>query len=284
MTVTMERKVLARPVSDFRSPATLPDERAPVKLRSENLNVNYGQFRGLEGVTLELAERKITSIIGPSGCGKSTFLKALNRMVELLPGAAVSGQVWLDRQPIYSADIDLAALRMTIGYIFQKPNPFPASIYDNIAYGPCLRRRHSRAELDHIVETTLKQAALWDEVKNKLREQAFNLSGGQQQRLCIARSLAVGPQVLLMDEPCSALDPISTQRIEDLIIKLKEQFTVVIVTHNMQQAARISDFTAYLLSEKSGEPGRLVEFGPTSEIFTRPADKRTEDFITGRFG
>ena len=257
---------------------------APIKLRVENLSVYYGNQGALEGVGIDLISRNITAVIGPSGCGKSTFLRALNRMVELNPDAKVSGQVILDGQPLYGCDLDLATLRMMIGYIWQKPNPFPSSIYDNVTYGPRLKRRHSRSELDNIVESKLRQAALWDEVKDKLKQSAFNLSGGQQQRLCIARTLAVGPDVLLMDEPCSALDPISTQKIEDLIMQLKEELTVVIVTHNMQQASRISDHTAFFLSEGGVEPGRLIEIGPTADIFTTPTDKRTENFITGRFG
>lgn len=277
-------KTIPKPMIDTTRLNAVLNEPAVTKLRSKELSVNYGNSCALENVNIELPEENITAVIGPSGCGKSTFLKALNRMVELTPDSSVEGQVWIDNQPIYAQDLDLAALRMAVGYIFQKPNPFPASIYDNVAYGPRLKRRHSRVELDHIVETNLKQSALWDEVKNKLRQSAFNLSGGQQQRLCIARSLAVGSTVLLMDEPCSALDPISTQKIEDLIIRLKERLTLVIVTHNMQQASRISDFTAFFLSESSNEPGRMIEYGQTSKIFTRPTDSRTEDFITGRFG
>ncbi len=287
MTVKVKESVRAGrlvDVADLIAPPITEVDLAPVKMRTEGLRVDYGKFQALKDVNLRLPEKRITAIIGPSGCGKSTFLKALNRMVELIPDTRVSGQVWIDEQPLYSDDIDLASLRMAIGYIFQKPNPFPASIYDNVAYGPRLRRRHGRAELDRIVETMLKQAALWDEVKDKLRQSAHNLSGGQQQRLCIARSLAVTPHVLLMDEPCSALDPISTQRIEDLLAQLKEKLTLVIVTHNMQQASRVSDYTGFFLAEQTGDPGELVEFGATSRIFTKPEDKRTENFITGRFG
>ena len=271
-------------VTDLIEPPIVKLDSEPIKMRAEGLRVDYGKFQALKGIDLKLPAKRITAIIGPSGCGKSTFLKALNRMVELIPDTRVSGQVWIDGQPLYSPDIDLASLRMAIGYIFQKPNPFPASIYDNVAYGPRLRRHHHRAELDQIVETMLKQAALWGEVKDKLRQSAHNLSGGQQQRLCIARSLAVTPHVLLMDEPCSALDPISTQRIEDLLSQLKEKLTVVIVTHNMQQASRVSDYTGFFLAEQTGDPGELIEFGATSRVFTKPEDKRTEDFITGRFG
>jgi phosphate transport system ATP-binding protein len=255
-----------------------------VILSVRGLKAGYGGAPALKGVSLDIRDKSVTAIIGPSGCGKSTFLKSLNRMVQLTPLARIEGQVFLDDQPLYDDAIDPAALRMAVGYIFQRPNPFPSSIYENVAYGPRLKRRHGRAELDAIVESRLKQAALWDEVKDKLHQSALNLSGGQQQRLCIARALAVEPQVLLMDEPCSALDPGSTQRIEDLVITLKRELTIVIVTHNMQQASRVSDFTAFFLSERSAAPGRLVEFAPTGTIFTRPSEKRTEDFITGRFG
>ncbi len=287
MTVKTKEVVQLEPlvdVSHLIEPPAIEIDSGPIKMRAEGLRVDYGKFQALKDVTVQLPEKRITAIIGPSGCGKSTFLKALNRMVELVPDTQVGGQVWIDGQPIYSDQIDLAALRMAIGYIFQRPNPFPASIYDNVAYGPRIRRRHTRAELDQIVETMLKQAALWNDVKDKLRQSAHNLSGGQQQRLCIARSLAVTPHVLLMDEPCSALDPISSQKIEDLISELKEKLTVVIVTHNMQQASRVSDYTGFFLAEHTGDPGELVEFGATSHIFTSPKDKRTEDFITGRFG
>lgn len=253
------------------------------KIKTVNLTLYYGQFKALEAINLAVPDKKVTAIIGPSGCGKSSLVRSINRMVELVPQAKIEGQVYIDNQPVYDDSIDVVALRTSVGYIFQKPNPFPASIYENVAFGPKLQGRSQR-ELDEIVEMTLKHAALWDEVKGKLHKSALNLSGGQQQRLCIARALAVNPQIILMDEPCSALDPISTQRIEDLIHHLKQELAIVIVTHNMQQAARISDYTAFLLSESGDKPGRLIEFGLTSEIFTRPKNKKTEDFITGRFG
>lgn len=254
-----------------------------VKIKTTDLTLYYGSFQALEKINLAVPDRQVTAIIGPSGCGKSSLVRSINRMVELVPQAKIEGQVYIDNQPIYHDGVDVVALRTSVGYIFQKPNPFPASIYDNVAFGPKLQGRRQR-ELDDIVEMTLKHAALWDEVKGKLHQSALNLSGGQQQRLCIARALAVNPQIILMDEPCSALDPISTQRIEDLIHHLKKELAIVIVTHNMQQAARISDYTAFLLSESGDKPGRLIEFGATSQIFTRPVSKKTEDFITGRFG
>jgi len=253
------------------------------KIKTEKLTLYYGGFKALEDINLTIPDKQVTAIIGPSGCGKSSLVRTINRLVELAPQAKVEGQVYIDDQPVYDDSIDVVALRTNIGYIFQKPNPFPASIYDNVAFGPRLQGKRQR-ELDDIVELTLKHAALWDEVKGKLHQSALNLSGGQQQRLCIARALAVNPQILLMDEPCSALDPASTQRIEDLVHHLKNELAIVIVTHNMQQAARVSNYTAFLLSESGEKPGRLIEFGPTSQIFTRPACKKTEDFITGRFG
>ncbi|MCL6498921.1 MAG: phosphate ABC transporter ATP-binding protein PstB [Firmicutes bacterium] len=245
----------------------------------EYLRVWYGAQPALRGVTLDIPERRITAVIGPSGCGKSTLVRAINRMNELIPGVRTEGRVLFRGQDLYGEGVDPVEVRLRIGMVFQKPNPFPKSVYENVAFGLRLHRRLSRRELDERVERALRQAALWDEVKDDLhRKSGLELSGGQQQRLCIARALAVEPEVLLLDEPCSALDPISTARIEALMEELKRDYTLVIVTHNMQQAARVSDFTAFLLD------GELVEFGPTEEVFTRPRDRRTEDYITGRFG
>ena len=249
-------------------------------LQTQDLKLYYGAFQALKGINMEIAEKTITALIGPSGCGKSTFLKTLNRMndPELVPGLRVEGKALYRGQDIFDKSVDVTLLRKKIGMVFQKPNPFPMSIYDNIAYGPRLHGAHSKAKLDEIVEKSLRGAAIWDEVKDRLKKSALGLSGGQQQRLCIARALAVEPEVLLMDEPTSALDPISTSRIEDLAMELKEKYTIVIVTHNMQQAVRISDQTAFFLL------GDLVEYGSTEEMFSSPRDKRTEDYITGRFG
>ena len=241
-----------------------------------DLNLWYGQAQALKNINIEIPEKSITALIGPSGCGKSTFLKTLNRMQDLVPGVKITGEVMYEGQDIFSAEVN--NLRKEIGMVFQKPNPFPMSIYDNIAYGPRTHGITNKAQLDDIVEKALRGAAIWDEVKDRLKKNALGMSGGQQQRLCIARALAVEPKVLLMDEPTSALDPISTSRIEDLAMELKEQYTIVIVTHNMQQAVRISDQTAFFLL------GDLVEFGSTEEMFSQPKDKRTEDYITGRFG
>ena len=243
-----------------------------------DLNLWYGASQALHHVNMSVPEGSITALIGPSGCGKSTFLKTLNRMNDLVPGVKVEGQVLYKGQDIYAPGVDVSALRREVGMVFQKPNPFPMSIYDNVAYGPRTHGIRSRARLDEIVEQSLRNAAIWDEVKDRLKKNALGLSGGQQQRLCIARALAVEPAVLLMDEPTSALDPISTSKIEDLALELKEHYTVVMVTHNMQQAARISDNTAFFLL------GELVEFGKTEQLFSDPTDKRTEDYITGRFG
>ncbi len=247
-------------------------------ITAKNLELYYGSFQALKGIDMEIPEREITAFIGPSGCGKSTFLKTLNRMNDLVPGVKITGDVRFHEMDIYGKDVDVTQLRKRVGMVFQKPNPFPMSIYDNIAYGPRLHGNHKKSQLDELVERSLRGAALWDEVKDRLKKSALGLSGGQQQRLCIARALSVEPEVLLMDEPTSALDPASTMRIEDLMSDLKEHYTVVIVTHNMQQAVRISDKTAFFLV------GELVEFGDTDQIFSRPADKRTEDYITGRFG
>ncbi|MDY3816039.1 MAG: phosphate ABC transporter ATP-binding protein PstB [Candidatus Limiplasma sp.] len=238
----------------------------------------YGPQQALKNITIDIPEKSITALIGPSGCGKSTFLKTLNRMNDLIPGVKITGDVQYKGQNIYAPSTDVNELRRQIGMVFQKPNPFPMSIYDNIAYGPRTHGIKAKARLDEIVETSLRGAVIWDEVKDRLKKNALGLSGGQQQRLCIARALAVEPDVLLMDEPTSALDPISTSRIEELALQLKEKFTIVIVTHNMQQAVRISDYTAFFLL------GDLVEFGATEQMFSSPRDKRTEDYITGRFG
>ena len=247
-------------------------------ITAQNLNLWYGDFKALKDISLDVGECEITALIGPSGCGKSTFLKTLNRMNDLVPGVRIEGDVRLRGQDIFAREMQLTELRRRVGMVFQKANPFPMSIYDNITYGPKLHGVHNKAELDELVESSLKGAALWNEVKDRLKKSALGLSGGQQQRLCIARALAVEPDVLLMDEPTSALDPGSTMRIEELMSELKEKYTVVIVTHNMQQAARISDETAFFLL------GEMIEKGPTEEIFSRPKDKRTEDYITGRFG
>ena len=243
-----------------------------------DLNLWYGAAQALHHVSLSVPEKSITALIGPSGCGKSTFLKTLDRMNDLIPGVRVEGQVLYRGEDIYAPSVDVNRLRREVGMVFQKPNPFPMSIYDNIAYGPRTHGIRNKAQLDDIVEKALRDAAIWDEVKDRLKKNALGMSGGQQQRLCIARALAVEPEVLLMDEPTSALDPISTSRIEDLAMELKEKYTIVIVTHNMQQAVRISDQTAFFLL------GDLVEYGSTEEMFSKPRDKRTEDYITGRFG
>ena len=247
-------------------------------LEAKTLNLWYGEHHALHDVSLSVPEKSITALIGPSGCGKSTFLKTLNRMNDLIPGVKITGEVNYKGQNILAPNVDVSALRREIGMVFQKPNPFPMSIYDNVAYGPRTHGIRNKAKLDEIVENSLRSAAIWDEVKDRLKKNALGLSGGQQQRLCIARALAVEPEVLLMDEPTSALDPISTSRVEELALELKENYTIVIVTHNMQQAVRISDRTAFFLL------GELVECGDTERIFSQPADKRTEDYITGRFG
>ena len=247
-------------------------------LEAKTLNLWYGEHHALHDVSLSVPEKSITALIGPSGCGKSTFLKTLNRMNDLIPGVKITGEVNYKGQNILAPSVDVSALRREIGMVFQKPNPFPMSIYDNVAYGPRTHGVQGKAKLDDIVERSLRGAAIWDEVKDRLKKNALGLSGGQQQRLCIARALAVEPEVLLMDEPTSALDPISTSRIEELALELKERYTIVIVTHNMQQAVRISDQTAFFLL------GELVECGNTEQLFSQPTDKRTEDYITGRFG
>ena len=248
------------------------------KISVSNLNLYYGQNHALKSVNMEIPENEITAFIGPSGCGKSTFLKTLNRMNDLVEGVRIEGKVVLDGEDIYSPTVDTTLLRKKVGMVFQQPNPFPMSIYDNIAYGPRIHGIKNKAKLDEIVETSLKGAAIWDEIKDRLKKSALGLSGGQQQRLCIARALAVKPEVLLMDDPTSALDPISTLKVEELMAELKKNYTVAIVTHNMQQATRISDNTAFFLV------GEMVEMNKTEELFSRPMDKRTEDYITGRFG
>ena len=255
--------------------------------RVSGLDFFYGSFRAIRDVTMDIAGNRITAVIGPSGCGKSTFIRCLNRMNELIPGTRVTGTITYHDQDLYGDDVDPIEVRRRIGMVFQKPNPFPKSIYDNVAFGPRVNG-HKPASMDDLVEESLRKAALWDEVKDKVKKSAFSLSGGQQQRLCIARCIAVRPDVILMDEPCSALDPLATNRIEELMIELKRDYTIVIVTHNMQQAARVSDRTAFFTAEVSEEgaerTGVLVEFDRTEKIFTAPADRRTEDYITGRFG
>ncbi len=247
------------------------------KIEISGLNLFYGNFHALKNVSLSIRENEITAFIGPSGCGKSTLLKSMNRMNDLVEGCRIDGEIFLDGVNIYR-DIDAALLRKRVGMVFQKPNPFPMSIYDNIAFGPRTHGVRSKAKLDDIIERSLRNAAIWDEVKDRLKKNALGLSGGQQQRMCIARALAVEPEVLLMDEPTSALDPISTGKIEDLALQLKKQYTIVMVTHNMQQAARISDWTAFFLL------GEVIEYDNTQKLFSVPKDKRTEDYITGRFG
>ena len=248
-----------------------------MKFDIKNLHLHYGDFHALKGIDMQIPENKVTAFIGPSGCGKSTFLKTLNRMNDLVEGCKIDGTVLLDGKNVYG-DIEVNELRRRVGMVFQKPNPCPMSIYDNIAYGPRTHGIKAKSKLDEIVERSLKQAAIWDETKDRLKKSALGMSGGQQQRLCIARALAVEPEVLLMDEPTSALDPISTSKIEDLVWELKDKYTIIMVTHNMQQAARVSDKTAFFLL------GEAVEFDDTQKIFSKPKDKRTEDYITGRFG
>lgn len=251
---------------------------AEPKIEVQNLNLHYGETHALKNVNMKIRENAITALIGPSGCGKSTFLKCLNRMNDLVENVKIEGKIILDGEDIFASGVDTTLLRKKVGMVFQQPNPFPMSIYDNIAYGPRIHGMKNKEKLDEIVEKSLRGAAIFDEVKDRLKKSALGLSGGQQQRLCIARALAVEPQVLLMDEPTSALDPISTLKIEELMEELKKQYTVVVVTHNMQQAARVSDNTAFFLV------GEVVEFDSTANIFSRPKDKRTEDYITGRFG
>ena len=249
-----------------------------VKMSVKDLDLYYGQKQALKNINMDIRSNAITALIGPSGCGKSTFLKTLNRMNDLIDNVRITGQVTLDGEDIFEKNMDVTMLRKRVGMVFQQPNPFPMSVYDNIAYGPRVHGIKNKAKLDEIVEESLRGAAIWDEVKDNLKKSALRLSGGQQQRICIARALATKPEVILMDEPTSALDPISTTKIEDLMEELKRQYTVVVVTHNMQQAVRVSDYTAFFLV------GDMVEYGETKELFTYPKDKRTEDYITGRFG
>jgi phosphate transport system ATP-binding protein len=276
------------PAPDLATAAdAAPAPDAPVVFDLKNVDLYYGAFRAVRDVNLTIHEREITAFIGPSGCGKTTVLRSLNRMNDLIEGARVEGQVHYRGVELYDRQVDPVAVRRHIGMVFQRPNPFPKSIYDNIAFGPKVNGVKGKAELDEIVETSLRRAALWDEVKHRLRSSAYGLSGGQQQRLCIARAIATDPQVILMDEPASALDPISTSRIEDLMQEIKDKYTIVIVTHNMQQAARVSDRTAFFyteLSEEDRRSGVLVEYDRTDTIFSDPADERTEQYVTGRFG
>ena len=265
--------------------AAEPVAEAPALIDLENVSVFYGSFEAVRGTTMAVRHNKITAMIGPSGCGKSTVLRCLNSMNDLVPGARVAGRITYQGQDLYAADVDAIQVRRRIGMVFQKPNPFPKSIFDNVAYG--IRINKIKGNVGDMVEQALRDAALWDEVKDKLKMSGLALSGGQQQRLCIARTIAVRPDVILMDEPCSALDPIATAKIEDLMHELAKQYTIVIVTHNMQQAARVSDYTAFFTAEVDAQGvrhGRLVEFDATNTLFTSPSDKRTEDYITGRFG
>lgn len=257
---------------------TAADNRQQVKIKVEDLHLYYGDFLALKNINMEIRSNEVTALIGPSGCGKSTFLRTLNRMNDLIPSVRITGNVLIDGENIYNSQVDVAALRRRVGMVFQKPNPFPMSVYDNVAYGPRIHGEKRKSRLDEIVEKSLRQAALWDEVEDRLHRPAIGLSGGQQQRLCIARLLAVEPEILLMDEPTSALDPMATAKIEELIRDLANNYTIIIVTHNMQQAARVSDRTAFFLH------GELIEYDLTEKIFTSPRDRRTEDYVTGRFG
>jgi phosphate transport system ATP-binding protein len=266
------------PVLQFSSTGGIPN-----KVEVKNLCVYYGKFRALKEINLTVQENRITAIIGPSGCGKSTLLRSFNRMNDLTPGCRMEGEVNLDGENVLSPSVDVVNVRRRVGMVFQRPNPFPKSIFDNVAYGPRLYGIHRKSDLEGIVENSLKSSALWNEVKDKLYQSGLSISGGQQQRLCIARALAVEPEIILMDEPASALDPISTLKIEELMQELKKNYTIVIVTHNMQQAARVSDFTAMMMIDEA-RAGQLIEFDATNTIFTRPKDKRTEDYVTGRFG
>jgi phosphate transport system ATP-binding protein len=278
-TVLSARPASAGPVpAPSAGPHSVPDAAVPVRIEAKNLNFFYGANQALHDISVRIREKSVTAFIGPSGCGKSTFLRCLNRMNDIIPDTRVEGDVLLDGKDIYKSGMDIVDLRRRVGMVFQKSNPFPKSIFDNIAYGPRINSSLRPSELADRVESALQRAALWDEVKDRLKTSAQGLSGGQQQRLCIARALAVEPEVLLMDEPCSALDPIATGKVEELIFGLKERYTIVIVTHNMQQAARVSDETAFFML------GKLIEFDKTENIFTKPRVKTTEDYITGRFG
>ena len=274
----MTQTNLAASAADLNLPRDLNPALAPAKIEARDFSFFYGNFRALTDISLAVPEHKVTALIGPSGCGKSTFLRCINRMNDLIPGTRMSGGLALDAEDITAPDLDVTLRRRRVGMVFQKPNPFPKTVFENVAYGLKINGERNKAFIAEQVEKSLVRAALWDEIKDRLHSSALGLSGGQQQRLCIARALAVSPDVLLMDEPASALDPIATQKIEDLIHELKEQVTIVIVTHSMQQAARVSDRTAFFYL------GRLIETGDTDQIFTRPADKQTEDYITGRFG
>ncbi len=274
--------IIPKPQSDSH---TLPISEIKKKAAFHEFSLFYGKFQALGNISLNILANKITAIIGPSGCGKSTLLRSLNRMNDLVPHTRTEGQILLEEENIYAPGVDIVGVRRRVGMVFQRPNPFPKSIYDNIAYGPRLYGLRRRAHLDEIVEHSLKQAALWDEVKDKLNQSGMALSGGQQQRLCIARALAVQPEVILMDEPASALDPVATLKIEELMQTLKSDYTIVIVTHNMQQAARVSDFTAFMMIDSpQTRTGVLVEYGATAQVFTNPKHKQTEDYVTGRFG
>ncbi len=277
---------VSMPVSADTASSTGPTSaESIIKAQIDNLSLYYGKFQALGNISMDIQANKITAIIGPSGCGKSSLLRSLNRMNDLVPSARIEGQVFLDGQNVYAPGVDVVDVRRRVGMVFQRPNPFPKSIYDNIAYGPRLYGIQRRSELDGIVERSLQQAALWEEVQDKLDQSAIALSGGQQQRLCIARALAVQPEVILMDEPASALDPVATLKIEELMQSLKSSYTIVIVTHNMQQAARVSDFTAFMMIESPQvRTGKLVEYGLTIQIFTNPKHQQTEDYVTGRFG
>jgi phosphate transport system ATP-binding protein len=279
-----EEKMILTPlaVSQKLAEAGTGKMTAP-KMQLKQLSVYYNKFRAILDIDMVVPTNRITAIIGPSGCGKSTLLRSLNRMNDLTPKSHISGEIVLDGLNIYASGVDIVDVRRRVGMVFQRPNPFPMSIFENVAYGPRLYGIQRHSELSEIVEKSLKQAALWDEVKDKLNQSGMALSGGQQQRMCIARALAVEPEVILMDEPASALDPVSTLKIEDLMEILKENYTIVIVTHNMQQAARVSDYTAFMMIDNN-RAGTLVEFGPTSQVFTNPKNKQTEDYVTGRFG
>ena len=270
-------------VSLGESPVTQEMDSIPIKMAAEGLSVYYRHFRALYNISIDIPENKITALIGPSGCGKSTLLRSLNRMTDLVHGSRVEGRVLLDGRDIYAPDVDVVDIRQRVGMVFQRPNPFPMSVFDNVAYGPRLYGIRKKTVLEEIVERSLRQAAVWEDVKDKLTQSSLELSGGQQQRLCIARAIAVEPAVILMDEPASALDPISTLKIEELMEKLKEDYTIVVVTHNMQQAARVSDFTAFLMIGED-RSGALIEIGPTEQIFTNPKNEQTEQYVTGRFG
>src|ERR1044071_2136753 len=282
--------MVTNPVSVAPDPVTTPSPEKPpvsdlkVKVDTQKLSVFYGKFRALTDIEMQISENKITAIIGPSGCGKSTLLRSFNRMNDLTPSAHVDGEIILDGKNINVPGFDVVDVRRRIGMVFQRPNPFPKSIYDNVAYGPRLYGVRRKKDLDEIVEKSLRRAALWDEVKDKLHQSGLSISGGQQQRLCIARALAVEPEIILMDEPASALDPISTLKIEELMQELKKEYTIVIVTHNMQQAARVSNYTAMMMLTENRRSGTVIEFDKTNRIFTNPKDKRTEDYVTGRFG